>query len=320
MNNRSKDLCNIALNYLNKCSIQCDCVTVGGSVGRGEADSYSDIDLTVYTDHLLNEQKYDEFYQGEIVQVDFLPTSQKAVRKMIVQFPWEHRFLFEQIVIKDHLHNDEQLLKWAKAYLQSREAKRRMCRSVENVVRERQTYGVEAFARGSSYSANVALMGAWSEAGFLSLFVKENELATGKLLSHVKHHSNYSLLLENSPFSNEIPVGDLLLIVNHFRHYLKEEGHLYHELDRIHDYICERKVNRLMELDETDQIRWILYGEAVSLYFGTAKGKSLDEYVLSLPNGLRQDLRHVGFSPLNEKQVKGLLEMSEVLLSNAFID
>ncbi|WP_100404340.1 nucleotidyltransferase domain-containing protein [Bacillus solitudinis] len=48
-NNRSNDLINIAISFIEESNLSVIYACVGGSVGRDEADKYSDLDLTLYT-------------------------------------------------------------------------------------------------------------------------------------------------------------------------------------------------------------------------------------------------------------------------------
>ncbi|WP_066185546.1 nucleotidyltransferase domain-containing protein [Gracilibacillus timonensis] len=74
---------------------------VGGSVGRGEADEYSDIDLTIFTNTETISKKIDVIYKDEIIQLEILHISELPHIVSVEASPWDFRFLDEVTIIKD---------------------------------------------------------------------------------------------------------------------------------------------------------------------------------------------------------------------------
>lgn len=67
VNDRSIELINVVKNYVNELELPIKFAFVGGSVGRGDADQFSDIDLTIYSESPVKTESINVLYGGEII-------------------------------------------------------------------------------------------------------------------------------------------------------------------------------------------------------------------------------------------------------------
>ncbi|WP_228409540.1 nucleotidyltransferase domain-containing protein [Radiobacillus deserti] len=316
MQNRSNVLIELAANYVEELNIDVGYAGVGGSVGRGEADEYSDLDLIVYTNTSVPKNNLDVLYNGEIIQLDILDIAKIPNEQEILEFPWDYRFLSEMSIIKDNDGLLSDIIKSATNYFNSYDGKKKLLEQVSNIVRERIEFANKCLDENRLYSANIASMGAWAEAGFLYLFVNYNLLSTGGLIPVLEKLNNHIERFKNvSPFSMEGELSDVSLILSSFRQHLRDQGHLYNDLSEVHDTLCDRKIKRLLINKERLNLLWQIYGEAVGLYFETSNGLSLEKYFQDLPISLQNGLSKIGFIPLNKNKVNELSNLSKELLA-----
>lgn len=316
MQSRSNILIELAGDFVDELNLDVVYACVGGSVGRGEADEYSDIDLIVYTNTFFPKNNLDVLYNCEIIQLDILDEDKIPNQQEIIQNPWDYRFLSEMSIIKDKDGLFSDSIKSATNYFNSNAGKKKLLEQVSTIVRERIEFANECLEENRLYSANIAAMGAWAEAAFLYLFLKHNSLATGSLIPMLGKLDNHIERFKSvSPFSIEGELSDVSLILSSFRKHLREHGHLYNDLSEVHDTLCDRKIKRLLNNNERLNLLWQMYGEAVGLYFETSNGLSLEQYLKDLPISLQKGLSKVGFVPLNKNNVKELSNLSNELLA-----
>ncbi len=316
MRDKSENLLRIAKDFIRDSDIDVIYAFVGGSVGRGEADKYSDVDLTIYTNTNLSSSKSDVIYNGEIIQLETLHTDELPNQHMIEDSPWDYRFLNEATIIKDKEDKFSKSKQWATDYFGSENGKKKMIEQVSEIVKERTIYAVDCLKQHKLYSATHASMGAWAEAGFLYLFLEHNSLSTGLLLPRIQNLKvHFEEFKRVSPFSITEDLSEVPIILNRFRKYLRKQGHSCIGLCDIHNTLCERKAQRLLNNNEGLNLLWQMYGEALWLYFETSNGLSFEQYFYSLPSELQNDLSKIGFIPLEEKKVRELCRLSDELLT-----
>ncbi|MFX3617054.1 MAG: nucleotidyltransferase domain-containing protein [Sporolactobacillus sp.] len=95
MNERSQQLIRLAKEWIRNTCPEIANVSVSGSVARGQADKYSDVDLTLFGN--CEEDKTIE-YKSEILQLHFGPIPKI---EQIYRSPWEHRSFSEIEIIQD---------------------------------------------------------------------------------------------------------------------------------------------------------------------------------------------------------------------------
>ncbi|WP_019413958.1 nucleotidyltransferase domain-containing protein [Paenisporosarcina sp. TG20] len=319
MQNRSKELIQIATNFIGESNFNVVYACVGGSVGRGDADTYSDIDLTVYSNDNFPSSKMDILTSGEIIQLEIVHISDIPNEQAILHSPWEYRFIIEQEIIKDTNGSYRELQEAATAYFNSTNGKNKIIDQVSKIVRERIKFAIESIETKNYHSANFAAMGAWSEAGFLYLFMNHNTLSTGSLFPQIEkliqHIHDFKSV---APFSLTEDLTNVPQILRNFRKYLREQGQAYSDLSKVHDTLCDRKIQRLLTNKDTLNLLWQMYGEAVGLYFETSNGVPIEQYLHDLPFSLQKGLSKIGFVPLSNHQITELCRLSEELLSLSY--
>lgn len=317
MNKRSKDLFQSALNFINESKLNIICAYIGGSVGRGEADTYSDLDLSIYTDSYVSSNHLNLFYQNEIFQVDIINSNELPSKQNITQYPWDYRFLNEIVIVKDKDDILQDIKKFATHYFSSDKSKEKILKQVSNIAEERKRFALDCLEQNKKLSATHACMGAWSESALLYLFCKHNSVSTGSLIPQLqKVNSHINRFKCVAPFSLEHEPNDVSTIIKNFRNYLRRQGYSNEfALSEVQDTLCENKIKRLLNKRDYLNLFWQMYGEALWLYFETSNGISFEKYFEELPITLQEDLSKIGFIPFNEENVKELCTLSDELLA-----
>src|SRR5690554_1821801 len=91
--NNTEILIDLGLNYIHEFKPNnLVCAFAGGSVGRGEADEYSDLDLNYFVDGPNESESINVHYQDQTIQLHIhtFPNIDD-----IYQNPWNYRFLLE---------------------------------------------------------------------------------------------------------------------------------------------------------------------------------------------------------------------------------
>ena len=68
MTDRSQQLIKTAYKFIREYDLpNMKCAYVGGSVGRGDSDEFSDLDISVWCENVLSGQHDNLVYEGEII-------------------------------------------------------------------------------------------------------------------------------------------------------------------------------------------------------------------------------------------------------------
>lgn len=313
--NRSEELLDLASTFLSESDIHAVCAFASGSVGRGTADNYSDIDLIIFTDEAVATRNIDQRYRGEIIQLELLSIKEIPNKEEIMALPWDFRFLTEMSIIKDHEGQLNDLKEWAANFYHSENGRKKMFGQVSAIVKERKEFTSACLKKKRYYSATIAALGAWAEAALLYTFLKTASLSTDLLIPQIqKLDGHMEKFLCVSPFSLDTDVSKGVKIVSCFRSYLR--GHqktpeFY--LSEIQDALLIGKAERLLIKNERLNLLWQMYGEALWLFFETANGQLFEDVFEKLPPELKSGLSQLGFVPLEALKVEGLCKLSEEL-------
>ncbi|MCL1631965.1 VOC family protein [Sporolactobacillus sp. CPB3-1] len=147
-------------------------VSIGGSIARGTADQYSDVDLTIYN-HLKVTDDQNVEYRDIIIQIHF--SSLPRIRS-VCKDPWANRFLSEIRVLRDKDNLLRNIHQEACTFLNSSSAQKKMIYTVQEIVQHRILAAKRFYQIGRFYSATNAAMGSWSEAAFLYLYLAVSDL------------------------------------------------------------------------------------------------------------------------------------------------
>ncbi|MFD2042952.1 nucleotidyltransferase domain-containing protein [Ornithinibacillus salinisoli] len=317
MNEKSFMLLETAKKFINQLNLDIMYASIGGSVGRGNADEFSDIDLTVYTKTIADDIAQNISFHQNIIQLDIKHTDELPNKERIIASPWNYRFLYESAVIEDTGNRFAEIKDWAVNYYSSIEGRKHVIEQVCNIVKERTQHAFNSLKKGKHYSATIAATGSWTESALLFLFINCNSVDAGKLIREIQNvEDHYNTVKIVSPFFNEVKVKEIIHIMKQFRYHLRNQAYSFEfGIDEIQDLLFEMKAKRLCKKDETVTLLWQAYSEALWLYFETSNGLYFDDYFEMLPKNIRQGLSRIGFTPLKEEQIKILNQLSDDLLN-----
>lgn len=323
MNIRSEQLIQLSQNIVEELAIpKIRYATIGGSVARGEANQYSDIDLNIY---VSRGPTYDDIFvcEGETIQLfvtDELPSEQQ-----IKDNPWESRFLRESVSIYDPTREFCILKEYATTFFKSKEGKELLAKQAIDIVSIRKKSAMDSLSQGRFYSAQLGAKSSWADAAFMYLFFAHNTVSTGSLIPHIKKNikNNYDEYTKILPFSLDLlkdGIGKVLRIVERHRGFLRLQYPSLSQgfsLSPLQDVLIQRKAQRLFHSGEYENMLWQLSGEVFMLFLEFSEGISFEEYYKSLPKNLQDDLLNIGFKGLDEEQVLKMCQLSDELVDVA---
>lgn len=322
MNKRSEKLVNLGNKIVRELSISnTRYATVGGSVGRGDADSFSDLDLNIYTcTGSANDSMF--VYEGEVVQL--FVTDQLPTEEQVKDNPWSFRFILETVPVYDPSGEFHVFKNWAKTYFSSIDGRIKLAKEAIDVVNIRKKWAIDSLNQGNNYSAKLAAGSAWADAAFMYLFFVQDALSTGSLISLMKNvKSNYDEYIRILPFSLDLlrnGTGGILRIVERHREFLRLKYPLSSQcfsLSPLQDILIHRKAQRLYHAQQYENMLWQLSGEVFMLFLEFSEGISFEEYFNALPSTLQDDLLSIGFISLDDEQVLKICKLSDELVDIA---
>lgn len=322
MNKRSEELINLANKIVQELSIpNTRYATVGGSVGRGDADSFSDLDLNIYaSSDSANDSMF--VYEGEVVQL--FVTDQFPTEEQVKDNPWEFRFLLETVPVYDPIGEFHVLKKWVETYFSSVDGRTNLAKQAVDVVNSRKRWALDSLHQGKNYSAKLAARAAWADAAFMYLFFVQNTMSTGSVIPIMKNiKSNYDDYTKILPFSLELlkeGTGEFLRIVERHREFLRQRFPSFSQsfsLSPLQDIVIHRKAQRSYNAQQFESLMWQLSGEVFMLFLEFSEGKSFEEYFNGLPTTLQNDLKNIGYISFDEEQVLQICKLSEEIVDLA---
>jgi hypothetical protein len=288
------------------------CSFAGGSVGRGDADEYSDLDLNVYVDINLNSYSENYLYNDIAIQ---LHVHRLPDLETVLNDPWSYRFLSEARRIDDQEEVFHTLRSRALSFFESEEGKRRMLDQARSIVKQRQQWSVESLQKNNEVTATFAALAAWTDAAFMYTYFKHNSLATGKLIPLLRELDLYNQFKELRFAPGDYDIAQLELTVKDYRGYLRTMKPKTFALDEMQDSLIHRKIQRLWNHQDQESIVWLLHAEAFWMYLSAREGESLEQHIESLPLRLQTGLWELGFEKMDQTAIEELLENSRMILS-----
>ncbi|WP_353948373.1 hypothetical protein ABNN70_00425 [Sporolactobacillus sp. Y61] len=314
MNSRCHELMQLAMSFIASFYPSACCVSIGGSAARGTADQYSDLDLTVYNNSTQMCDQNIEF-RHTLIQVQCSPIPRLEA---VYQNPWAYRFLNEIKIIKDKNNLLSCVQSDAKKFLNSSAGQKKMIRTVQAIVQDRILATKRFFQAGRFYSATNAAMGAWSEAAFLNLFLKEGSLSTSRVIPCIRKDQDlYRAFRTHASIRDCDFMTDFSPILHRLREYLRAH-HVKapFDLDPLQEKLVERKNKRFIETGDSFNLQWQMYGEALWLFFCINDSISFEHVYDQLPERLQRELSWIGFTPLEKDNLDGLCSLSNNILSD----
>jgi len=291
------------------------CAFAGGSVGRGEADRYSDLDLNIWiSDETEPPCSKNVRYQNRIIQlhVHGLPKIGNVMAN-----PWDFRFLAEARAVYDPEGILRRLLTDASEYFRSPQGRERMFVQAGERVSQRKLWLAQCLDNGEWLTAGVAAHAAWTDAAFAYSYFARGSLSTGGVLPIVRELKLYEAYRDIRFADPFVGTDRLLAALRAYRAHLYKTNPDHFALDPIQDELAARKTARYEEQNDVENLLWQLSGEAFWCYLSSVSGKSLEQHVNELPENIRNGLTVLGFKPYTEKQIDVLLKQTNELLERA---
>lgn len=324
MNERSEYLLGLAKRIVIELNFQnIRFATVGGSVGRGDADLFSDLDLHVYVGGGSQAYEKNLAYEGEIIQlyvIDEFPTMEQ-----VHDNPWEYRFIKETIAVYDPAYEFTTFKQSVDKYFSSEIGKERLFLGASNIVDQRKQAALNSIKQGKQHSAKIFAGAAWSDSSFLYTYFTHGSLSTGSLIPIMMNEENelFQKYIKICPFPLELlnsGMASVLRIVERYREYLRSNTLQpdSFSLSPLQDVLIQRKAQRLYEVKQYTDIVWQLTGEIFMLYLDHSEGLSFEDYIETLPKMLQSDLNNIGFTRIDEEQVICICNICDDIVKKAF--
>jgi hypothetical protein len=280
------------------------CTFVGGSVGRGEADEYSDLDLNFYIASDLDiETSQNILYKNHIIQLDIhtLPDIRE-----IHENPWQFRFLQEAKCLYDPKGIFRSLWNESVSYFGSSDGRNLMKKQAFEIIDQRLKWTEESVQNGELLTASIAANSSWVDSAFCYSYFKYGSLATGSLFSKVEGLKQYQGYRDICFNGRTLKVDGLLESLKMYRSYLRDNYSSNFSLESVQDELALRKAARHMRLAEIENISWQLSGEAFWCYLSVANGKSVEKHFKELPERIQKHLIELGFISYSLEQITSI--------------
>ncbi|USG65803.1 hypothetical protein NDK47_27525 [Brevibacillus ruminantium] len=293
------------------------CAYAGGSVGRGEADMYSDLDLNLFLEGPAPSTSENKMLNRHIIQLHAQAfPSVEAVK----QDPWAFRFVKEACIVFDP---DGRFREWkeeAILFLDSEEGKQNMLVQARAVVDERKRWAEESLRCGQTRTAWLAGVSAWMDAAIMYAWFEKGTLATGKLVPAMRELSAYREFVALVPgiYSDDYNLWERFQDVSAYRRYFREAGGDEFSCAEVQDLLLERKLERHIRERDEEAARWLLLTEAAWLYLASSGEESLDEQIAQLPLSLQEKLGKIGFSEANADMIRHVSRLSDQVVEAVF--
>jgi len=292
---------------------------VGGSVGRGKADEFSDLDITVYVAEEQPSYDKDLVFEGTILQVQIMPLPSW---EHIAQHPWNERFLLETIIIDDPSRKLTILKERFVAYLSLTEGRRRLIDNVQTIFNERKQWVSYSLQTGNMYSATLASMATWTEAAFFYIFASHNTLATSQLLPLLENDSTFAKVKKAWSLPQHISRESACAVIRtleKLRAYLREQYPTQQStaLSLLQDILDGRKAKRYLCMGVYTQLVWEFAGEAFWIFLETAQGMLWEKFLTTLPETLQKEMKLLGFIELDRSHIETLCNAGEEFMNQA---
>jgi hypothetical protein len=289
------------------------CAFIGGSVGRGEADEFSDLDLNYYVLEPNIESSSNVSFGDQIIQlhVHSLPDI-----KLVYQNPWEFRFLLEARSIHDPDQVLEDLKTQATLFIDSSEGRTLMSSQAKRIVMDRISWMDTCIEKREWISAGIAARSSVIDAAFYYSYFAKNSIAASHLMDNVRGLPQYNEL-KASVFISPIEVDKLLISIHEYRTYLRNRFGSNYALDAVQDELCRRKSKRHLLKQDLDNIFWQISSEALWSFLSISQGASFNKHFLESPQHIQIILKDLGYIPYSIEQLENMRTIAEGIIKEA---
>jgi|GEM_PF-6836492 len=276
-------------------------VVLQGSFARGDADSYSDIDLVVFND--LNSQKEFKF-KNQLIQVQ--ETSLKGANKL-----WEQRFWHEYQIIKDE---QQFLFSFQQKIKQQYKEQSILSEVQENVQQFLTLTKQELFKR--PYQSRLTILGAVGEAMAYRAWIDKNLLGNQEIFIYILDLIGEKTLRMLVPYEISADVQTLEKKLTKYRDYLENKR----GVPPIYNSVIQKKLvaNKLQrQREQTNSVAysfWVLLAELLDLYWACQE-PDLEMFIEGLPLDFQNLYGQCGVLPLQLEEYQNLELLCNQLLN-----
>ncbi|MCD5324899.1 MULTISPECIES: nucleotidyltransferase domain-containing protein [Pontibacillus] len=291
-----------------------------GSVARGDADEYSDLNIICFTgrERYLGDQVI--FYKGEYIQLQTKSILEFPNKELLAYNPWHYRFLSESIILKDTNAELSKLQNWAKSYFSSIKGERGAIQDVERLIEGRFRYAEEQIGAGRAFGATHAALATFTEAMLLHQFIYENNVSLAHIVTHLRKLDRSAEIMEVLPFApnSTVTFDEVAEVMTKLRQHLRQTGFEHVAgLSKLEDDLWARKAKRKSEEGDGANMLWHAYNKAFSLLLETSQDKEFEEYYRTLPASLKRSLESIGFISLPPQDIEGLLTYTNYVIDDS---
>ncbi|MBG9943877.1 nucleotidyltransferase domain-containing protein [Brevibacillus formosus] len=271
------------------------CAYAGGSVGRGEADAYSDLDLHIFVEGEVDPSCENRLFREHVIQlqVQSAPTDEE-----VYENPWAWRYLKEAKIILDP---EDRFTSWMNdmcAYMDSPAGKAKMFVQAKAEVDSFHEEAQAALMEGFPYSAYLAAWAGWIGALQMSAVFQGHSLSDAQLYQLVQkagRSEGTDSFFQETYRSNQ-DVQDALMLLADYRAHLRSRNEgIEFSLGAENDWLVKRKVQRLQERNQLDMAGFLLFSETIWLYHSVGSDEWLEDHWADLPAELSLSLQKLGF-------------------------
>lgn len=289
----------------------------GGSVGRGDADCYSDLDLNIIVSSPVGHKSVNLSFEQCDIQLHVHSWSGSDTMRAA---PWRHRYLSEARSVYDPYNVLGMLKPAAIEYFRSDEGRGRMLRQAHEEVQQFLHRLDDCLRDDEQMGAAIAVHEAWHAAAASFVWMNRECCSGGALLGHIRAHLPslcdvfLSIALEHQATADE-----MLDALSYYRHYLRGSvrGECF-ALDPVMDRHIARKAARYADKGETDGLRMLIRNEALWCY--AASGGGIEQFgreYRAYPAAVREALASLGCFTYTSVQMSELLRQIEQLTDSA---
>ncbi|MFS0558735.1 nucleotidyltransferase domain-containing protein [Brevibacillus sp. 179-C9.3 HS] len=291
------------------------CAYAGGSVGRGEADAYSDLDLHVFVEGETDLYSENLQFRGHLIQ---LQVQTAPVDEEVYENPWAWRYLKEAKVVLDP---KDRYIPWMNdmcAYFDSTAGKAKILAQAKAGVDTFYEEASSALSEGFPYSAYLAAWAGWIETLQMTAFFQGHSLSDTHLyqLVHKAGRWDESKRFFQETYRNERALQDALSVLADYRAHLRlVKESISFALAPENDLLLEKKLQRLQEREQLDMAGFLLFSDAIWLYHSVDADEWLENHWAKLPSRLHLRLKKFGFFQADEQLISRLRHTSAELIT-----
>ncbi|QKS45181.1 hypothetical protein HUB94_12720 [Paenibacillus cellulosilyticus] len=290
----------------------------GGSVGRGDADVYSDLNLYIVVASVEPVSiRKNVLYEDNTIQLNIQSWEGSS---MMRAKPWDNRFLSEARIVYDP-HGVFKALKPAVLeYFNSNEGRNRMLKQAKEKVEHYLQCLDSCLHTDDLVGASIAVQTAWLTAAHSVAWMRHGSCSNGRLLPIIQEEEPaiYDAFRAICMDEKGSTIDGSLMSLARYRQYLRELKGSSYMLEPIVDMQIARKVERMVVHGREVHIHWLLRKQALMCYIATEGGCwRFDEHYHNAPLTAQHALDRLGIRAYSSDQLSDLLRQVEWLIDQA---